>query len=644
MATILGGTGDDIISDSTPGDTIDSQGGNDTIFGHAANQFVAAGTGDDVVHLYGDGNATVNGGAGIDTLALEVPSGFAIYNDTVRPTGFYILGQGYTYYLVDVEAYTFNGATNTFSHNVGNYIVNGAGSAVMNGNAYADLLIGGLGNDTMTALAGNDTLNGGGGNDSISGGDGNDTITGGDGNDTLFGGLGDDLLTGGAGVDWLSGESGNDILTDLSGASTLSGGEGSDSLLGLGFLEGGIGDDSLTTNVSTDAANQGLHTTLSGGDGDDTLIDNGGFADLLDGGAGDDSISANGTPTHSDTAVGGDGNDTLVGQYASFSGGEGNDFMAAWGHSTVDGGNGEDLIFVSEDANSISGGDGNDAITARGTNDTIDGGAGDDVIQGHGLLSGSDGNDTISGQGTLNGGNGNDLILAEGGSTVDGGTGVNFAAFAGNSVDYAVLTHGSDLLVMQKGSDLSHAVTVTGINELRFDDLQMNIGDIGIGLIMSGTATDDTIGGNAFADMIDGGDGNDLMSGYGNDDTLSGGEGADTLIGGVGKDRLTGGAGADTFVFLAAADNGVDTIQDFVHGIDQLVFTGADYAFDIGHILTASEFTTGSAAAGVSAQFIWDAAGHTLYWDHDGAGGDAAVAIATFAGAVTLTGSDFHFQ
>jgi hypothetical protein len=40
-------------------------------------------------------------------------------------------------------------------------------------------------------------------------------------------------------------------------------------------------------------------------------------------------------------------------------------------------------------------------------------------------------------------------------------------------------------------------------------------------------------------------------------------------------------------------------------------------------------------------QFVWDAATKTLSWDADGAGGNAAVKIATFTTNVPLTSADF---
>jgi len=135
-----------------------------------------------------------------------------------------------------------------------------------------------------------------------------------------------------------------------------------------------------------------------------------------------------------------------------------------------------------------------------------------------------------------------------------------------------------------------------------------------------------------------------VLTGLDGNDTIRGFDGNDTIVGGHGNDYFEGGNGADSFVFGAAgAANGVDKIGDFVHGTDLLLFTGADYGFTSGHVLTATEFTAGSTAVGSSAQFIWNAAAHTLYWDDDGTGSDAAVAIVTFLGSPTVDHNDIHF-
>ncbi len=446
-------------------------------------------------------------------------------------------------------------------------------------------------------------------------------------NSSIFGDTGNNHINGDAGNNVILGLDGNDTLDATSG--------------GLDTLVGGYGDDVYIVHDSGDSGpDTGGLILESSGAGWDTVLSDVSYKmwaeieelDLLG------SANTSGIGTDIANLINGNsGQNTLLG---------------LGGDDSLNGLGGNDILY---------GGAGNDSLSGGSGNDTLYGGSPAAPSNGSDTLSGGDGNDIIYGTGTLNGGLGNDLVTAGSGSSIDGGGGVDFASFAGNSTEFAVLTHGSDLLVMAKGSDLAHAVTVTDIDELRFDDLQMEVSDIGIGLIVAGTASGDTLSGNAFADMVDGGDGNDVVYGYGNDDTLTGGNGTDSLYGGVGRDAidggdgadvlsgdagndtLTGGAGADGFVFLAAGDNGHDTVQDFVSGSDQLVFTGTDYGFAAGHNLTGAEFIAGSAAIGASAQFVWDAASHILYWDHDGAGGDAAIAIATFGGSATLAASDIHF-
>jgi surface adhesion protein len=56
------------------------------------------------------------------------------------------------------------------------------------------LLVGDLGNDSLTGGSGDDVLRGGLGNDTLLGGDGNDVLAGGSGNDILNGGNGSDVF------------------------------------------------------------------------------------------------------------------------------------------------------------------------------------------------------------------------------------------------------------------------------------------------------------------------------------------------------------------------------------------------------------------------------------------------------------------
>lgn len=99
------------------------------------------------------------------------------------------------------------------------------------GNAAANAMDGGNGNDCILGGAGNDTLSGSAGNDVILGGDGDDLVFGGSGNDILYGGLGNDILNGGPGNDILYGGPGDDVLNGGPGYDICYGGGGVDTFV-----------------------------------------------------------------------------------------------------------------------------------------------------------------------------------------------------------------------------------------------------------------------------------------------------------------------------------------------------------------------------------------------------------------------------
>jgi hypothetical protein len=127
----------------------------------------------------GDGNDTLAGGEGNDSL---------------------VGGNG-------IDTADFSKATKGISLNLTLGTAQGEGSDVLLGMENG---IGGSGNDTLTGDAKANRLDGGVGNDSANGGLGSDSLAGGAGSDTLtgclqgsLGGLGEvDTLTGGEGVDW----------------------------------------------------------------------------------------------------------------------------------------------------------------------------------------------------------------------------------------------------------------------------------------------------------------------------------------------------------------------------------------------------------------------------------------------------------
>ncbi|MGF1535892.1 MAG: alpha/beta fold hydrolase [Elainellaceae cyanobacterium] len=86
-----------------------------------------------------------------------------------------------------------------------------------------------------------------------------------------------------------------------------------------------------------------------------------------------------------------------------------------------------------------------------------------------------------------------------------------------------------------------------------------------------GSDGDDFLVGNSGGDRLLGQKGEDHLWGDVGNDVLLGGAQADVLSGGAGRNRLRGGGGRDTFWLEATA--GLDIIEDFEDGLDQLALT-----------------------------------------------------------------------
>ena len=240
-----------------------------------------------------------------------------------------------------------------------------AGDDTVNGNNGDDLIDGGAGNDILTGGVGADIVNGGDGNDRIieSGSDGvGDTLNGGNGTDTLVLG-GSTTLSGfnatassieiieGNGKS-ISGTSGAEVF-DLSGITQFT-------LGGIGFLDAGDGNNTVTGSVFAD--------DLRAGSG----------SDLIHGGAGNDILSAG---AGNDTLWGDAGNDTLTGGAGAdifgFNGGFGVDIIAdftvgtATGHDVIDFSTSVFATFAAAKAASVQSGkdtvitSGADSVTLR---------------------------------------------------------------------------------------------------------------------------------------------------------------------------------------------------------------------------------------------------------------------------------------
>jgi Ca2+-binding RTX toxin-like protein len=316
--------------------------------------------------LYGgDGDDTLDGGAGVDIMAggdgddtyLVDDLGDRIFefgtdaNDKVISSVSIDLSDATRAYggIDDVEL-TGADSLGAIGNDLNNFITGNTGNNILDGGWGADTMFGGAGNDTYVVddigdvvyefsniqdgvadrvessisysidsfetggiesleLTGTDNIDGTGNalSNYVIGNSGNNNLSGGDGDDIMFGGDGDDFV---------SGDDGDDIIY---------GGEG------LNVLIGGLGDDFI--NGGTDA------DMLVGGDGADYLGGDAGNDDLL-GEGGDDEVHG---WTGDDILMGGDGNDALFGEAGAdqLEGGTGND--------TLNGGVDGDIYFAHGD-------------------------------------------------------------------------------------------------------------------------------------------------------------------------------------------------------------------------------------------------------------------------------------------------------
>jgi len=180
MATVNGGAGNDTLAGGSQGDVINGFGANDLLIGHGGNDQIFGGAGIDTING-GPGDDTIFGGSGVD----EMIGGAGI--DTMST--FFFNGNYVFNLATGVTNFTNETATGFENATMGN------GSDVVTGSAVANFI---------HTNGGNDRLLGVGGNDSLFGGLGADTIEGGAGNDQINGGLGFDRVSGGQGFDTFS--------------------------------------------------------------------------------------------------------------------------------------------------------------------------------------------------------------------------------------------------------------------------------------------------------------------------------------------------------------------------------------------------------------------------------------------------------
>ena len=127
------------------------------------------------------------------------------------------------------------------------------------------------------------------------------------------------------------------------------------------------------------------------------------------------------------------------------------------------------------------------------------------------------------------------------------------------------------------------------------------------GSTIAGGAGADSLTGGAGADSLTGGAGADSLTGNGGNDTLTGGFGADTMTGGTGTDVFVIGTNGGTAATNSSSSAAPDVIKDFVSGTDKLDIAQTPVTFlgnftNIQQALAAQTGGTANAAAFVTGE------------------------------------------
>ena len=604
---ISGGTENDLIHGGTGNDLIHGDEGDDVIFGDEGNDQLYGQTGNDQIHG-GDGNDTIFGEEGDDILSGDAG------NDQI--------GGG-------------DGA-DQIDGGLGDDLIHGdAGNDQITGGEGLDTVYGGDDNDVIHGNEGNDQLFGEGGDDTVYGGEGDDLVSGGAGNDELHG---DDFDANDLLILNMDGEHGQaqvyadvanfptDALTvNLTFASTHP--PLASETNGISLVSYAVnGEHGYYTNeflVFAEPNNvlgvyvNNVHVTMNLGSNWDTMFD-GEFHDLsvsYDSATGSIVVLLDGVQVGSTTANAGPitaGGTLVLGQEQDgeasgyqlsqeFSGmvaalsvlnGSGETILEEifanvhGGNDTLDGGDGNDLIYGEAGADLIDGGDGNDIMHGGSGNDTITGGDGDDqLLGGSGYDTGVYAGDVNDLGFSLIGGD----IQVSGAEGVDTLNSIESLRLAGTDYELVVGTNGDDTLVggaereLILGFDGNDTVDYSGsaagvtvnlntgmgsggdaegdryvsIENVTGSDFADHITGNGGANVLDGGAGNDTLIGGGGSDTLLGGGGNDDLRGNSGADELHGGEGDDILRGGGGNDDLYGGAGNDEYI----GGNGNDTVH-----------------------------------------------------------------------------------
>ncbi len=321
------------------------------------------------------------------------------------------------------------------------------------------------------------------------------------------------------------------------------------------------------TSENDNIYNLGAYSTINTGDGDDT-IDNLAVGVKINAGDGNDGIYNKGlTKVTIEAGAGDDELNNYRSSYTILRGDTGDDYINSVGgnYVTIEGGDGSDTIVAASHKSSINGDEGDDIIYLTGSANTVRGGAGDDTMIGSRytdtfLYADGDGNDVITDYG-----NSDRIKIVSGEMSNASVDGTDFIIFVGN---------GS--LTIQDALDkkiklIDDYQNVTYLNPLAYAESSINEGTI------TGSDSNDSIdngnkpgaynfGNNAVIQALGG---NDKITSKGTNVYIDAGTGKDTIDNNGSGTTIIGAAGNDSIrtkgsYVLVTGDEGNDYIYNYI--------------------------------------------------------------------------------
>ncbi|MFL6632849.1 MAG: beta strand repeat-containing protein [Massilia sp.] len=619
---------------------------------------------DNIIYA-GAGSNVMDGATGIDTLSYEFATAgvsVSLSVTTSQQTG----GSGNDTILGFERLNGSNYNDNLTGDANDNAIQGNAGDDTLQGGAGNDTLTGGLGNDTYYVDSAGDVVaeDVGAGTDTVNstlaaytlGADveygriaatGAASLTGNALANTLYAGAGDNVLDGAGGADTVSYADAKAAVTVSLAVTTAqaTGGSGTDTLASIDNLTGSTYDDRLTGNT--------LANVLDGGAGADTLA----------GGLGNDTYYVDSAGDVVVEAAGG-GTDTVYSTAAAYTLGAEVEYVriVAAGAASITGNALANTLYAGAGDNVLNGAGGSDTVSYADatagvtvslavTTAQATGGSGSDTLASIDNLTGSNYNDRLTGDAlanVLNGGAGADTLTGGLGSDTyyvdNAGDVVVEAAGAGTDTVYstaAAYTLGADVEYGRILAAGTASITGNALSNLLYAGSGNNV--------LNGAGGSDSVS-YAYATaavkvslaittaQATGGSGTDTLASIENltgsayNDKLTGDALANALNGGAGVDTLAGGLGNDTYYVDSTGDVVVEAVGG---GTDTVYSTAAAYTLgaevEYGRIAaTGTASLTGNALANM----LYAGTGNNVL---DGAGGTDTVSYADATAGVTVS-------